>query len=271
MDSKNTFLTTPMAVIIGAVVISIAILISGGIIKLGPQKGTVAGTQANAAPSPVAQQAPQQATVTIAQVKDAFNKAQIKFGDASKKLVILEIADPSCPYCAIAVGQNPELNKQAGSRFTLVSDGGTYQAPVPEIEKLVKNGSASFAYIYTPGHGNGEMGTKAMYCAFEQGKFWEVHDLIMGAKGYDLMNNTVKNDKTKSGDMATFLSSVIDPGFMKSCLESTKYDSRLKDDPVIATSIGVSGTPGFFINATPFAGAYNFTDMQSAVKTALGI
>ncbi len=269
MENKSTFLTTPVAVIIGAVVISIAILISGGIIKIGSTKGT--GTMGNApVPSPAAAQAPQQTTVTIAQVKDAFNKAQIKFGNTNSKLVILEIADPSCPYCSIASGENSELNKQAGDRFKLVADGGTYVAPVPEIEKLVKSGQASFAWIFTPGHGNGEMGTKAMYCAFEQGKFWEVHELIMSAKGYDLMNNTVKNDKTKSGDMATFLSSVIDPGFMKSCLESTKYDSRLKEDPTIATSVGVQGTPGFFINTTPFAGAYNFTDMEKIVKTALG-
>jgi protein-disulfide isomerase len=268
MDSKNTFLSTPKAIILGSVIISVAILVSGGIIKIGPQK-TVTTTNAPA-PTLAAQQAPQQVTVTLAQVKDSFNKAQIKFGDANKKLVVLEIADPSCPFCAIAAGKNPELNKQAGSRFTLVSDGGTYQAPVPEFKKLIDSGSASFAYIYTPGHGNGEMGTKAMYCANERGKFWEAHDLIMSAKGYELLNNTVKNDKAKSQDVATFLASAVDSAFIKSCLDSGKYDNRLKEDVALATSLGVSGTPGFFLNATPFAGAYNYTDMESAIKTGLG-
>ena len=268
MDSKNTFLTTPMAVLIGSIVVSIAILVAGGIIKIGPKNAATTNTPT---PSPQAQQAPQQTTVTLDQVKKAFSSSAIKFGDTNKKLIVLEISDPSCPFCSIASGQNSELNKESGPRFTLVSDGGTYLAPVPEIEKLVKNGSASFAWIYTPGHGNGEMGTKAFYCAFESGKFWEVHDLIMSAKGYDLMNNTVKNDKTKSGDMASFLSSVVDSAAMKSCLESGKYDSRLKDDTALATSLGVSGTPGFFLNATPFAGAYNYTDMEKTVKAALGV
>ncbi|MDD5147661.1 MAG: thioredoxin domain-containing protein [Candidatus Daviesbacteria bacterium] len=266
MDSKNTFLTTPKAVIIGSIVISVAILIAGGIIKIGP-KNTATNTPT---PSPQAQQAPRQPSVTLDQVKKAFSSSAIKFGDTNKKLIVLEISDPSCPYCSIATGKNPELNKEAGDRFKLVADGGTYVAPVSEIEKLVKNGTASFAWIYTPGHGNGEMGTKAFYCAFEAGKFWEVHNLLMSAKGYDLMNNTIKNDKTKSGEMANFLSSVADSVAMKSCLESGKYDSRLKDDVALATSLGISGTPGFLINATPFTGAYSYKDMESAVKTALG-
>ncbi|MDD5416340.1 MAG: thioredoxin domain-containing protein [Candidatus Daviesbacteria bacterium] len=268
MDSKNTFLTTPKAVIIGSIVISVAILIAGGIIKIGPKN---AGTAANT-PVPTASPAarPQQPTVTLDAVKKAFSESQIKFGDTNKKLIILEISDPSCPYCSIATGKNPELNKEAGSRFTLVADGGTYVAPVSEIEKLVKNGSASFAWIYTPGHGNGEMGTKALYCAFEQGKFWEAHDLLMSSKGYDLLNNTVKNDKSKSADVANLLSSAVNSATLKSCLDSGKYDGRLQTDVGLAQGLGITGTPAFFLNATPFTGAYSYKDMESAVKTALG-
>ncbi|MBU1000164.1 DsbA family protein [Patescibacteria group bacterium] len=270
MDRLKSFLTTPVAVLIGCLVISVAILISGGVIKVDSK--TIGVKVADVQPSAVpTQQAPQQPVITLDQVKKAFSSSAIKFGDTNKKLIVLEISDPSCPFCSIASGQNSELNKEAGSRFTLVADGGTYLAPVPEIEKLVKNGTASFAWIYTPGHGNGEMGTKAMYCANEQGKFWEVHDLIMSAKGYDLMNNTVKNDKTKSGEMADFLSSAADPAFMKSCLGSDKYDNRLKEDVGVAQSLGVSATPGFFLNDAPFAGAYDYKDMEITVKTALGI
>lgn len=271
MEKPQSFLSIPNAIIVGAVIIAVAILISGGVIKIG-SKGSAIGTNAPAA-SPVAQQPqqPTQPTVTLAQVKDAFNKAQIKFGDTNKKLVIIEAADPSCPYCSIAVGENPELNKQAGDRFKLVADGGTYVAPVPEIEKLVKDGSAAFAWVYTPGHGAGEMGTKAMYCAFEKGKFWEVHDLLMGAKGYDLLNNTIKNDKAKSGELAEFLAPVFDSATMKACLDSGKFDSRLQTDIALASGIGISGTPGFYLNTTNFSGAYNYTDMAATVKTALGI
>lgn len=270
MDRSNSFLTTPMAILLGSIVISLAILMHGGIIKIAPKAAaTQANTPAPSAAPAQAQQAPQQPTVTLAQVKDAFNKAQIKFGDTNKKLVVVEIADPSCPFCQIAAGKNGALNKQVGDRFTLVADGGSYVAPVPEIKKLLDSGQASFAWIYFPGHGNGEMGTKALYCANEQGKFWEVHDLLMSAKGYDLLNNTVKNDKSKSGDVADFLQSVFDSAAMKSCLDSGKFDNRLKADMALVQPLGIQGTPGFFLNATPFSGAYSYKDMESVVKTAL--
>ncbi len=268
MEKAQSFLSVPTAIIVGSLIVAISILISGGIIKIAPK---TAGTKATAAasPAPAAQQTPQQPTVTLAQVKDTFSKAQIKFGNANSKLVVVEIADPSCPFCSIAAGKNPELNKQVGSRFTLVSDGGSYVAPVPELKKLVDSGQAAFAWVYFPGHGAGEMGTKAMYCANEKGKFWEVHDLLMTSKGYDLLNNTVKNDKTKSGEIASFLQPVFDSAAMKACLDSGKYDNRLKEDMTLAQNLGVSGTPGFYLNATPFTGAYSYSDMESAVKSAI--
>lgn len=273
MDHPKPFLSAPVAILLGSAVISFSILLSGGIIKIGSKVNAKTPTAQAAAPSaaPTAPQVPQQPTVTLNQIKDAFGKAQIKFGDVNKKLVVLEIADPSCPFCQIAAGKNGALNKQVGDRFTLVADGGTYLAPVPELQKLVESGQAAFAWIYFPGHGAGEMGTKAMYCANEKGKFWAVHDLLMSAKGYDLLNNTVKNDKSKSGEVADFLQPAIDSSSMKACLDSGKYDSRLKDDMALAQSLGVSGTPGFYLNATPFTGAYSYKDMESAVKTALGI
>jgi len=216
------------------------------------------------------QPAAKPATVGMDQIKGAFDKAVIKFGDTNKKVVFIEVSDPSCPYCQIAGGKNGELNKEAGDRFTLVADGGTYLSPVVEMKKLVDSGEASFALIYTNGHGAGEMAMKALYCAYEKGKFWEANDLIMSSKGYDLINNTVKNDKTKSGVLASFLSSAVNENDMKTCLDSGKYDAQLKTDSSTATSIGINGTPGFYVNETVFSGAYSYTNMESAVKSALG-
>lgn len=231
-----------------------------------------------AAPAATGKQ-PAAPSVTLDTIKGLFSKNLIKFGDAKKKLLLVEVADPSCPFCHIAAGKDPELNAQT-AQFKLVSQGGTYVAPVEEFKKLVDSGKASFVYIYDPGHGNGEMGMKALYCAFDKGKFWEAHDLLMSEKGYEIQNgydatNTpttgvvVKNDKTKSGDMANFLAPAVDPAFMKSCLDSGKYDSRLSAETSLAASLGVSGTPGFFINTTSFPGAFNYNDMKSAVDTAI--
>lgn len=215
------------------------------------------GTQATPAP------------VSLDTVKGLFSKGLITFGDANKKVLFVAVEDPSCPYCHAASGDDPELSNQMGPQFKLVADGGSYVAPMKEMRKLVDSGKAGFVYIYTPGHGNGEMGQKALYCAYEKGKFWQAHDLMYSNAGYNLQNTTVLNDKTKSQQVADFLKSVVPAADMKACLDSGKYDSRLTSDAAIAASLDVYGTPGFFVNTTRFAGAYNYNDMKSAVDSAL--
>ena len=230
------------------------------------EKGKVEGAQqgATAAPSQA-----ENAKVSMDTIRGLFDKDLIKFGNKDSKLVFVEISDPSCPFCGIASGKNSELNN-SNPRFKLIKDGGTYKAPVEEMKKLLDEGKASFVYIYFPGHGNGEMGGKALYCAYEMGKFWPVHDLLMSSAGYNLLNDKVQNDKTKSGELSQFLKSVVDAAKMKSCLDSGKYDSSLASDMSLASSLGVQGTPGFFVNDTRFDGAYSFSDMEPVVKAALG-
>src|SRR3989339_171089 len=210
-----------------------------------------------------------QPKVSLETIKSLFDKDLIKIGDKDSKVIFVEISDPSCPYCQAAAGLNPTLNNQMGPQFKLVKDGGTYVAPVIEMKKLVDAGKASFVWIYSPGHGNGELGTKALYCANEKGKFWEAQDLLMTSKGYDLLNNTIKNDITKSGILVTFLKSAVDSTFLKECLDSGKYDARLANDTQIASSLGFQGTPDFFVNDKNFAGAVSYEQMRSVVDGAL--
>jgi len=214
------------------------------------------------------QEAAAQPKVDLAQIKGLFDKDLIKFGNADSKVLFVEASDPSCPYCHVAGGLNGSLNKQVGAQFTLVKDGGTYVAPVLEMKKLVDEGKASFVWLYFNGHGNGELATKALYCAYEKGKFWETHDLLMTSAGYDLLNNVVKNDVAQSGKLVDFLKSANVEG-LKACIDSGKYNDRLASDMSLGATLGVSGTPGFFINDTNFAGAYSYKDMESVVASAL--
>lgn len=222
-----------------------------------------AGTQAAAQQQPAAPQ------VNMDQVKDLFNDKNIAFGKKDSKVLFVEFSDPSCPFCHVAAGKNASLNKQMGAQFALKADGGSYVAPVEEMKKLVDQGKAGFVWLYANGHGNGEMGTKAFYCGKEKGKFWEVHDLLMSEAGYTLINEKVKNDKAKAGEMAEFLKSAVNPSEMKACLESGKYDSRIADDQAIATQFGFNGTPSFFVNTQNYAGAYSYTEMQPTVDGLL--
>ena len=230
--------------------------------------GGVANNQA-AAPTVAPDAVAAKPEISIDQLKGLFNGKNITFGDKNKKVIFVEFSDPSCPYCHVAGGKNPSLNKQMGAQFTMVADGGSYIPPVPEMKKLVDSGKAAFVWLYANGHGSGEMATKALYCAFEKGKFWQVHDLLMTQAGYDLVNTTVKNDKTKASELADFLKPAMSVNDMKKCLDGGKYDNRAAEDMALATSWGFQGTPNFYVNTTNFTGAYSFKDMQSAVDAAL--
>jgi protein-disulfide isomerase len=234
----------------------------------GKVNGTEKTSPTAIAPSQQAQQQAQQPAkpqISIDTIKDLFAKNVVKFGKGDKKLLMVMVSDPSCPYCHVAGGANKEIGAKMGPQFAA----GTYVAPVTEMKKLIDQGKADFVWLYTNGHGNGELATKAIYCANDQGKFWQAHDLLMSAKGYTLINDEVKNDIAKSQIMADFLASAVNKNELKSCLDSGKYNNRLAEDSALATSLGVNGTPGFYLNTTNFAGAYSWTDMKSVADAAL--
>ena len=221
-------------------------------------------------PNPAQQQQPQAPKeIKINEVKKLFNKDFIHFGDASRKLLFVEISDPSCPFCHIAGGLNPQLASQVGDRFKYQSDGGPYIPPVSEIKKLVDQGKASFAFLYSNGHGNGLLAASALYCAYEKGKFWEVHDKLMTNEGYNLINEQVRNDKSKISDLVNFLANEIDSNFLTKCLESGKYEKNLNRDQQLSPSLGFQGTPHFLVNTQMFQGAYSYSDMKPIVDKYL--
>lgn len=224
------------------------------------QVAQVAGQQAQPTPQPI----------SMDQVNALFaDESNMVLGDRNADIKFVEFSDTSCPYCHIASGKNPALAKQVDARFVPESEGGSYIPPVEEIKKLVDAGKAAFVYFYTPGHGNGEMGARALYCGYEEGKFWEVHDLLMGEEGYEINNTTVQNDKAKSQELANFLAPAVDPGKMKACLDSGKYDSRVTSDPQIASSFGYGATPTFFINDQVVEGAASWNQGFAAIVEPL--
>src|SRR3989339_21645 len=114
---------------------SLVIFLSIGIASLAFFSGTLYGkvsvlekgakTQVAVQPAAGQQQQaqqPAQPQVSIDSIKGLFDKNVIKFGKGDKKLVMVEVADPSCPFCHVAAGLNGELNKQMGKQFILTAD-----------------------------------------------------------------------------------------------------------------------------------------------------
>ncbi len=201
-------------------------------------------------------------SVDLGKIKEKFDGKHITFGDKDAKTIIAEVSDPSRPYCHIAGGLHPELNNTS-TQFKMVKDGGTYVAPVPEIKKLVDAGKASFIFLYAPGHGSGEVGTQAMYCAYEQGKFWEAHDKLMTKAGYDLLNDVVKNDLTQSVKVVSLFGKAVDSKKLQSCLDSKKYAGQPAEDTTFVQGLGFGATPTFFVNDKVVEGAQPWSAIES--------
>lgn len=211
-----------------------------------------------------AQPQPEQ-PIDLNKVKALFKKGNMTFGDAKSKVLVAEFSDPSCPFCHAAAYGADEIFQ---GRFKTVANGGEYMPPVQEFRKLAQEGKIGYVALYANGHGNGEIAQQGLYCAYEQNKYWEAHDLLFSQAGYDLINNTVKNDKAKIPDLVNYLSSAVDATALQSCLESGKYANKLNEDMQTAQTVNFSGTPMFVVNTTKFAGAYSYKDIEPAVKGA---
>lgn len=199
-------------------------------------------------------------------VKSFITSDRIVLGDKNAKNVIIEISDSSCPFCHVAAGHNPELAAQMGAQFKSVDDGGSYNPPGLNIEKMVKEGKALYVNLFGSGHGNGFLAAEALYCANAKDLFWPVHDRLMTNEGYTLLNDSVKNDRSKSADLAQYLAPAIDQQYMTDCLTTKKYESLVSRDVQKNAELYFSGTPHYVVNGKIFGGAVDFKSMESSLK-----
>ena len=99
----------------------------------------------------------------------------------------------------------------------------------------------------------------ASMCANEQGKFWEMHDVIFENQ----RSLSVSSLKQFAGQIG------LDTEEFNSCLDSGKHSGEVQDDFKEGVSYGVSGTPGFFINGIPLVGAQPFSAFKEIIDSEL--
>jgi len=188
---------------------------------------------------------------------DAFvvAKDDVVLGEAKAPVTIFIYSDPSCPYCAAADGGNKEVMDYLKSGMP------TWTPPIPGIiENYVNSGKVRLVYRYYPGHGSGEEAMKILYCANEQGKFWELHKAIADKQ-------SVVADAAKVKELASGVGA--DVAKINSCLDSKKYDAKIQSDVSIGTKSGVNGTPAFFVNKVLVSGAQPFSEFKKVIDAAL--
>ena len=142
-------------------------------------------------------------------------------GDAKATITLIEFSDYQCPYC---------------SRH--------YRDVMPKIvADYVDTGKVKYVMFENPIpslHKNAYNASLAALCAGNQGKYWEMHNIMFAnqkALGVD--------------DLKSFAASIgLNSSEFDTCLDSKKYEKQINSNLATAAKLGVRGTPGFVLGLT---------------------
>ena len=157
-------------------------------------------------------------------------------GAENASVIIVEFSDFQCPYCGRAAANAREV--------------------VAEL-----NSSVKFYYLHfpLPFHQYAEKAAEAAECAGDQGKFWEMHDLMFSNQEA-LDQEHLKSYANRLGLNMTQFSS---------CLGSGEKGAIVDSDFAKGRVAGVGGTPTFFVNGRKL-GSYDADSLRAAIRAELG-
>lgn len=156
-------------------------------------------------------------------------------GNPSAKVVIIEFADFECSYCARAHETVQAVLKAYGDQVRLV-----------------------FRHYPLSFHPKAPKAAEATACADEQGKFWELHDLLFESQALEL--DALKLQAQRAG---------VDLPKFEACLDSGKTAGLVVRDQQAGQRAGVSGTPAFFINGIQLSGAKPEEEFRQVIDAEL--
>jgi len=99
----------------------------------------------------------------------------------------------------------------------------------------------------------------ASVAAERQGRFWEFHDRLFANQGQLKLDDLKRHARALGLDMNRFEKDLVD-------LEIKK---RVETDMAEARALGVTGTPGFFVNGRFLNGAKPFEDFAALIDAEL--
>lgn len=167
-------------------------------------------------------------------------------GSPSAPLEVTEFGDFECPQCShFAVMTEPDVRAQ-----------------------LVNTGKIRYRYIDfpLPMHGNTWNASRAAACADEQGKFWEMHDLLFQSQDKWNSETTNKPDKYFE-DLARQLG--LNMPQYDQCVSSKKYQAKIQAHEQLAERAQIGGTPTFIINGQQKEGFLSYDQFKAWVDQEL--
>jgi protein-disulfide isomerase len=221
------------------------------------------GTSGQAAVPTAGAAAPQvaQATTTPGKpvdIKIADNDPQLGSKDAKVTVVIFE--DFQCPFCGAFAGLDEKMIKN------MQAQDATWQPALSNIKKdYVDTGKVRLVWKDYPFLGDeSKWSAIAARCAQDQGKFWEYHDYLFSHQNGENQGSFSKDNLKK---FAATLG--LNTQTFNNCVDSNKYDAKPAEWVAFGQSVGVSGTPGTFVNGTLISGAAPYSTFKSAIDAAL--
>jgi protein-disulfide isomerase len=160
-------------------------------------------------------------------------------GDADAPVTIVEFSDYECPFC---------------ERF--------YSQTLGQIrEEYVDTGKVKIVFrdYPLPFHAQAQKAAEAAECAGEQGKYYEMHDLLF-EKGVAGGVSSFKGFASEIG---------LDTSAFDSCLDSGEMAAEVLRDMQDGQAAGVQGTPGFIINGQLVSGAQPFSAFKQVIDAEL--
>ena len=157
-------------------------------------------------------------------------------GPEDAPVTLVEYGDFECPYCGQAEQVIRELLTSAGDDVRYV----WRHLPLNDV------------------HPNAQLAAEASEAAGAQGRFWEMHDILLEHQ-----------DELQPRALEAFAGVLgVDAERFASDLHHRRYAPRVSRDVASADESGVSGTPSFFINGRRHYGAYDIATLSDAVRAA---
>ena len=160
------------------------------------------------------------------------------FGKGKKNapITVVEFSDFQCPFCSRVNPTMDKIQKTYGDKVRIV----------------FKHNPLSF-------HKDAPLASQAAIAAGNQGKFWEMHDLLF------------QNQRAiKRPDLDRYAQEIgLNMEKFKGDLDSGKYKGQVEADIAQARELGATGTPTFFVNGRKLRGAKPFESFKTVIDEEL--